>query len=69
MFRLLNVAGRAALEHDGHWHDLAAATGDATLADPMAAVARHAELHAVQATLAGRCCRTSQIASSLDPVQ
>lgn len=54
MFRLLNVAGRAALEHDGHWYDLAAASGDATLADPMAAVARHHELHAVQATLAGR---------------
>ena len=54
MFRLLNVAGRAALEHDGHWYDLAAASGDATLADPMVAVARHHELHAVQATLAGR---------------
>lgn len=54
MFRLLNVEGRAALEHDGHWHDLASATGDDALADPMAAVARHAELHAVAAGLADR---------------
>lgn len=54
MFRLLNVEGRAALEHDGHWHDLASATGDDVLADPMAAVARHAELHAVAAGLADR---------------
>ncbi len=54
MFRLLNVGGRAALEHDGHWHDLASATGDDALADPMAVVARHAELHAVAAGLADR---------------
>jgi 2,4-didehydro-3-deoxy-L-rhamnonate hydrolase len=54
MFRLLNVDGRAALEHDGDWHDLAAATGDDTLADPMVAVARHLDLHAVQASLADR---------------
>lgn len=54
MFRLLNVAGRAALEHDGHWHDLATVSGDATLADPMVAIARHAELHALHAGLADR---------------
>ena len=54
MFRLLNVEGRAALEHDGFWHDLAAASGDPTLSDPMAAVARFGELHAVQAGLPGR---------------
>ena len=45
MYRLLNVDGRAALEEDGHWFDLAALSGDPTLADPMAAVARSAELH------------------------
>ena len=45
MFRLLNVHGRAALERDGHWYDLAELSGDATLADPLAAVARHRELH------------------------
>jgi len=51
MFRLLNVAGRAALEVDGSWFDLARLSGDDGLADPMAAVARHGELHA----LADRC--------------
>lgn len=51
MFRLLNVDGRAALEVDGHWHDLAGVAGDESLADPMVAVGRHAELH----DLAGRC--------------
>ena len=45
MFRLLNVEGRAALEHAGRWHDLAAVAGDEGLADPMAAVARWPELH------------------------
>lgn len=54
MFRLVNVDGRAALEHDGGYHDLATVVGDQTLADPMHAVARHAELHAVQAGLADR---------------
>lgn len=51
MFRLLNVDGRAALEHDDHWYDLASVSGDAELADPMAAVARHTELHSLQAGL------------------
>lgn len=51
MFRLLNVDGRAALEHDGSWYDLAAVSGDAELADPMAAVARHHDLHALHAGL------------------
>lgn len=54
MFRLLNVAGRAALEHRGSWYDLAAVSGDPALADPMNAVARHAELHAFQAACADR---------------
>jgi len=49
MFRLLNVSGRAALEVDGHWYDLARVSGDAALADPMAAVGRFDELHAVSA--------------------
>ncbi|MGO9874732.1 MAG: fumarylacetoacetate hydrolase family protein [Acidimicrobiia bacterium] len=47
MFRLVNVNARAALEYDGSWYDLAELTGDATLADPMAAVARAGELHAL----------------------
>lgn len=51
MFRLLNVEGRAALEHDGHWYDLASVSGDPTLADPMVAVARHRELSTHQESL------------------
>ena len=47
MFRLVNVNGRAALERDGRWYDLAELSGDATFADPLAAVARHRELHAL----------------------
>jgi 2-keto-4-pentenoate hydratase/2-oxohepta-3-ene-1,7-dioic acid hydratase in catechol pathway len=47
MFRLLNVNGRAALERDGQWYDLARLSGDAGLADPLVAVARHRELHAL----------------------
>jgi 2,4-didehydro-3-deoxy-L-rhamnonate hydrolase len=45
MFRLLNIGGRAALEVDGDWYDVARLSGDPSLADPMAAVARSAELH------------------------
>lgn len=51
MFRLINVDGRAALEHDGSYHDVATLSGDATLADPLTCIARHDELHA----LADRC--------------
>jgi 2,4-didehydro-3-deoxy-L-rhamnonate hydrolase len=51
MFRLVNINGRAAFEYDGAWYDLAELSGDATLADPLEAVARHRELHA----LFGRC--------------
>ena len=47
MFRLVNVNGRAALERDGQWYDLAGLSGDAALADPLVAVARHRELHAL----------------------
>jgi len=45
MFRLINHAGRAALEVAGQRFDLADLAGDDTLADPMVAVARHRELH------------------------
>ena len=47
MFRLLNVDGRSALESGGQWFDLAALSGDPLLADPMVAVARSDELHAL----------------------
>src|SRR5260221_4650154 len=55
MFRLVNVNEQAAFEYDGSWYDLAALSGDATLADPREAVARHRELHA----LYGRCASAS----------
>jgi 2-keto-4-pentenoate hydratase/2-oxohepta-3-ene-1,7-dioic acid hydratase in catechol pathway len=45
MFRLAAVDHRAVLVHDTHWHDLAAVSGDAALADPMTAIARYGELH------------------------
>ena len=48
MFRLVNIDGRAALEHDGGWHDLARLAGEEGLGDPMTAVARHRDLHALQ---------------------
>jgi 2-keto-4-pentenoate hydratase/2-oxohepta-3-ene-1,7-dioic acid hydratase in catechol pathway len=54
MFRLMNIAGRAALQNGSHWHDLAAVSGDDSLASPMVAVARFAELHALQAATDGR---------------
>ena len=54
MFRLLNVSGRAAIQTDDRWHDLAALSGDADLASPMEAVARFDELHALQQLAAGR---------------
>jgi 2-keto-4-pentenoate hydratase/2-oxohepta-3-ene-1,7-dioic acid hydratase in catechol pathway len=54
VFRLVNLNGRAALEHDGSWYDLAALAGDDALADPLTAVARHTELH----TINERCAAT-----------
>ena len=53
MFRLLNVNGRAALESDGGWYDLADLSGDSAMADPMVAVGRTGELHELQARCAG----------------
>lgn len=53
VFRLCNVDGSAALAHGGAWYDLARIAGDRALADPMAALARTADLHALAATLGG----------------
>jgi 2-keto-4-pentenoate hydratase/2-oxohepta-3-ene-1,7-dioic acid hydratase in catechol pathway len=53
MFRLLTIGGRAALDVDGRWFDLAGAAGDDTLHDPLVAVARVDELH----DLTERCRR------------
>lgn len=62
MFRLLNVSGRAALEVGGHWFDVARLSGDDSLADPMAAVARSRELHG----LADRCADVAPDGSVAD---
>jgi 2,4-diketo-3-deoxy-L-fuconate hydrolase len=64
MFRLLNVSGRAALEVDGQWYDLARLSGDDSLADPMAAVARSGELH----SLSDRCADASPDGTVADAV-
>ena len=48
MFRLITVEGRTALEHGDQWYDLAALSGEDSLADPLVAVARHTELHDLQ---------------------
>ena len=64
MFRLVNVNGRAALEHDGAWYDLAELSGDAGLHDPLTAVARHRELHA----LTERCAAATSGGSIADTV-
>lgn len=54
MFRLLNHAGRAALDVDGQRFDLATLSGDDSMADPMVAIARHTELHALAEQAHGR---------------
>jgi 2-keto-4-pentenoate hydratase/2-oxohepta-3-ene-1,7-dioic acid hydratase in catechol pathway len=61
MFRLINVRGRAALEVDGLWFDLAELADDDRFCDPMAAIARSSELH----RLALRCDR-SQAGDAVD---
>lgn len=53
MFRLINHSGRAALVVNDQRFDLAALSGDAAMADPMVALARHQELHALSANAAG----------------
>ncbi len=48
MFRLVNIDGRAALEREGDYHDLATVADDPALADPMMAIARFDDLHGFQ---------------------
>jgi 2,4-diketo-3-deoxy-L-fuconate hydrolase len=74
MFRLVNVNGRAALEHGGEWYDLAGLANDETLADPLHAIARHRELHALNvqclpATSDGRIADTALGAPVPRPIQ
>ena len=66
MFRLINVDGRAALEHDGSWYDLATVADDAALAAPMVAVARHGELHALSERCDGAMAGGPVAAVTLD---
>ena len=49
MFRLAVVRNRAALLTESHWYDLASVSGEESLADPMVAIARHGDLHAISA--------------------
>jgi len=53
MFRMGSIAGRTVLEVDGVFHDAAKVAGDESLADPMVAVARFAELSALTETARG----------------
>jgi 2-keto-4-pentenoate hydratase/2-oxohepta-3-ene-1,7-dioic acid hydratase in catechol pathway len=68
MFRLLNHAGRAALEIDGLAYDLATLSGSAELADPMLAIGRHDELHELAQRVAGQTDTGSLDAGLLGPV-
>lgn len=50
-FRFANVADRAVLVADDHYHDLESLSGGTIPSDPMAALAHHREFHALAATL------------------
>lgn len=67
MFRLINHAGRAALDVDGQRFDLASLSGDQALADPMTAVARHTELHELASLAASRASDGPVEPASLGP--
>jgi 2-keto-4-pentenoate hydratase/2-oxohepta-3-ene-1,7-dioic acid hydratase in catechol pathway len=51
MFRLANINSRTALLTESRWFDLATIADDPSLADPLTAIARHAELHDLAAAL------------------
>ncbi len=53
-FRLATIDGRAVLVDGDGWHDLAAASDGSLSGDPMEAVRRHADLHAIAASLPSR---------------
>lgn len=52
-FRLASISRRAALVHDGRWYDVHAVSDGAIDPDPMAAIARAADLHDLAAQLDG----------------
>jgi 2,4-diketo-3-deoxy-L-fuconate hydrolase len=52
-FRLANIAGRAALVEGDRWYDVHAVSAGTVGPDPMAAIARYADLHDLAAQLYG----------------
>ncbi|MEM7140998.1 MAG: fumarylacetoacetate hydrolase family protein [Actinomycetota bacterium] len=66
-FRLTTLAGRAVLIDGDHWHDLEGASQGSFTADPMEAVRRHEELHAVAAGLGDRVAEGNVAAASFGP--
>jgi 2-keto-4-pentenoate hydratase/2-oxohepta-3-ene-1,7-dioic acid hydratase in catechol pathway len=67
MFRLINHAGRAALDIDGQRFDLATLSGDSSLADPMVAISRHRALHELAGQAVGRASDGPVDAAALGP--
>lgn len=54
MFRLVNVGGRTALEHEGAWYDLAHLAGDESLSAATIALGRRTEMHGLSKQCAQR---------------
>jgi 2-keto-4-pentenoate hydratase/2-oxohepta-3-ene-1,7-dioic acid hydratase in catechol pathway len=67
VFRLANVSGRAALCDGDAYHDLEALADDASFADPMTAIARAGELHALAERANGREPTGSLASARLGP--
>src|SRR5271166_1199284 len=63
MYRLINVGGRSALDHEGGWHDVARLSGDERLSSASDCLARADLLH----ELAERCS-TAEADGRLDEV-
>lgn len=61
MFRLANLDGRAAFQFDDGFVDVAEATGDEALSDPMVAIARFDQLHAHYAKAASAPRRSGRL--------
>ena len=66
LFRIVNIAGRAAIELDGGYHDLGRLTSDESLSDPMAWMTRTAELHGLAEQCASRAADGQIAAVRLD---
>ena len=64
-FVLANVDGRAALVRQGEWYDLERLSDGSLGSDPMAAIARFTELHAVAELIDSAECDGNIVADSL----